>query len=39
MTLVHSFCTVITKAVNDEPTLDALSDVNINEDDLEQTVT
>ena len=24
--------------VNDEPTLDALSDVNINEDDLEQTV-
>ena len=32
--------TVVVKAeaVNDEPTLDALSDVNINEDDLEQTV-
>ena len=32
--------TVVVKAeaVNDEPTLDALSDVNINEDDSEQTV-
>ena len=32
--------TVVVKAeaVNDEPTLDALSDININEDDLEQTV-
>ena len=36
--VINRTVTVITEAVNDEPTLDALSDVNINEDDLEQTV-
>ena len=36
--VINRTVTVITEAVNDAPTLDALSDVNINEDDLEQTV-
>ncbi len=36
--VINRTVTVITEAVNDEPTLDALSDVNINEDDLELTV-
>ena len=36
--VINRTVTVITEAVNDEPTLDALSDVNINEDDPEQTV-
>ena len=46
MTLLHQKTTgslielvvVRAEAVNDEPTLDAISDVNINEDDPEQTV-
>ena len=45
MTLVHqtttahsSYSCCKSRAVNDDPTLDALSDVNINEDDPEQTV-
>ena len=36
--VINRTVTVITEAVNDEPTLDALSDININEDDPEQTV-
>ncbi|MGI9460509.1 MAG: cupredoxin domain-containing protein, partial [Pirellulales bacterium] len=36
--VINRTVTVITEAVNDEPTLDALNDININEDDDEQTV-
>ena len=36
--VINRTVAVITKAVNDEPTLDGVSDVNINEDAGEQTV-